>query len=83
MQNTQFLEALQPKHKDLIARKAQSFMAEKKLAQAIESALNSLNPFPGVVGHLKFTISVDATGINVSAEQVEAPQTSVIQQPSA
>ena len=81
MQNAQFLETLQPKHKDLIARKAQSFMAEKKLAQAIESALNSLNPFPGVVGHLKFTISVDATGIKVSAEQI--PQTSVIQQPSA
>ena len=83
MKNPEFLEVLQPKHKDLIVRNAQSFMAEKKVAQAIEAALNSLNPFPGVVGHLKFTISVDTTGIDVSAEQVEAPQTSVIQQPSA
>jgi hypothetical protein len=57
--------------------------AQRPNRPAIEDALNSLNPFPGVVGHLKFTISVDTTGIDVSAEQVEAPQTSVIQQPSA
>lgn len=66
----EFLEALQPKHKDVIVRNAQNFMAEKKVAQAIEQALNGLNPFPGVTGSLKFTITVDTTGINVSAEQI-------------